>query len=53
MLPKALCDKWAWVRWDNDGRRQKSEADATADYDRGVQVGWGVVVHGAGVRLGR
>ncbi len=35
-LPKDLCDKWAWVRWDQSGRPQRSDAAASAEYDRGV-----------------
>lgn len=41
VLPKPLCDKYAWVRWDFDGRPNRSEQQAQAEYDRGVQVGMG------------
>ncbi len=39
VLPKPLCDKWAWVRWDFAGRPPRSEAQANQDYERGVEVG--------------
>ncbi|PNW80482.1 hypothetical protein CHLRE_07g319300v5 [Chlamydomonas reinhardtii] len=35
-LPKDLCDKWAWVRWDFVGRPQRSAEAAASEYDRGV-----------------
>lgn len=38
VIPKQLCDKWAWMRWDHYGRPPRSEDDAASDYDRGVQV---------------
>ncbi|GFH15444.1 PPDK_N domain-containing protein, partial [Haematococcus lacustris] len=37
VLPKPLCDKWAWVRWDWEGRPPRSEQEATEEYERGVQ----------------
>lgn len=36
-LPKTLCDKWAWVRWDFQGRPSRSEQTAAVEYERGVQ----------------
>ncbi|GFH06759.1 R1 protein, alpha-glucan water dikinase, partial [Haematococcus lacustris] len=38
VLPKPLCDKWAWVRWDWEGRPPRSEQEATEEYERGVQI---------------
>jgi hypothetical protein len=38
VLPKPLCDKWAWVRWDYAGRPPRSEAQANEEYETGVQV---------------
>ncbi|EFJ44707.1 hypothetical protein VOLCADRAFT_118653, partial [Volvox carteri f. nagariensis] len=35
-LPKDLCDKWAWVRWDHAGRPERAGAAAANEYDRGV-----------------
>ncbi|GLC33353.1 hypothetical protein PLESTB_000342400 [Pleodorina starrii] len=35
-LPKDLCDKWAWVRWDHAGRPERADAAAASEYDRGV-----------------
>eukprot|EP00967_Tisochrysis_lutea_P058591 scaffold74548_cov16-Tisochrysis_lutea.AAC.2 len=37
VIPKALADKWAWMRWDHQGRPQQSMPDANKDYDRGVE----------------
>ncbi len=28
--------RWAWVRWDFLGRPQRSDASASAEYDKGV-----------------
>ena len=36
-LPKDLCDKWAWVRWDFVGRQPHTDAAAHSGYDQGVQ----------------
>lgn len=33
VLPKNLCDKWAWIKWDHEGRPSRSEASAAAEYD--------------------
>jgi alpha-glucan,water dikinase len=38
VLPKPLCDKWAWVRWDYAGRPPRSEAQANEEYETGIQV---------------
>ncbi|GFR47292.1 hypothetical protein Agub_g8979 [Astrephomene gubernaculifera] len=35
-LPKELCDKWAWVRWDHSGRPERSDGAAAAEYNKGV-----------------
>lgn len=35
-LPKDLCDKWAWVRWDHVGRPERADAAAASEYNRGV-----------------
>ncbi|GIL61955.1 hypothetical protein Vafri_16315 [Volvox africanus] len=35
-LPKDLCDKWAWVRWDHAGRPERAGGAAANEYDRGV-----------------
>jgi alpha-glucan,water dikinase len=35
-LSEQLCDTWAWVRWDQAGRPQRSAALADADYGRAV-----------------
>ncbi|KAF5843594.1 hypothetical protein DUNSADRAFT_12856 [Dunaliella salina] len=37
VIPKALADKWAWMRWDHQGRPQQSMPDANKDYERGVE----------------
>ena len=45
MLPKQLCDKWAWVKWDDLGRPTRSEQQAAADYDLAVlEIKVGMVV---------
>ncbi|KAF8067212.1 R1 [Scenedesmus sp. PABB004] len=35
-LPQALCDTWAWIRWDHAGRPHRSEAQADEEYERAV-----------------
>eukprot|EP00878_Enallax_costatus_P035579 GHUV01039755.1.p2 GENE.GHUV01039755.1~~GHUV01039755.1.p2 ORF type:complete len:114 (-),score=17.22 GHUV01039755.1:406-747(-) len=37
MLPQALCDTWAWIRWDHAGRPNRSEAQADDEYEAAVQ----------------
>ncbi|KAG1681344.1 hypothetical protein FOA52_007392 [Chlamydomonas sp. UWO 241] len=36
VLPKELCDKWAWFRWDSEGRQQGDAEQSTRQYDEGV-----------------
>jgi alpha-glucan,water dikinase len=33
VLPKSLCDRWAWARWDNEGRSRRGESQAADEYD--------------------
>jgi len=47
VLPKDLCDRWAWVRWDQAGRPSRSEKQAAEDYSRGVQEMREVLLKGA------
>jgi alpha-glucan,water dikinase len=35
-LPKELCDRWAWTRWDHAGRPERADAAAASEYDRSV-----------------
>ncbi len=44
VVPKALADKWAWMRWDYEGRPQQSGPEATKHYDTGVEVRKGFVL---------
>ncbi len=39
VLPKKLCDQWAHVRWEWQGRPQRGDDQAGEDYDLGVKVG--------------
>lgn len=36
-LPKQLCDTWAWIRWDYNGRPNRSEAQANEEYETSVE----------------
>ena len=33
VLPKSLCDKWAWMQWDHEGRQSRSEQSAADEYE--------------------
>jgi hypothetical protein len=35
-LPQALCDTWAWIRWDHAGRPHRSEEQADMEYEAAV-----------------
>lgn len=35
-LPQALCDTWAWIRWDHAGRPHRSEEQADLEYEAAV-----------------